>query len=53
MGPFSITSLNPFSQAGICSEGIDPPKILLTNSKTNIIGIDGFGLKISGIKKLK
>ena len=27
--------------------------ILLTNSKTNIIGIDGFGLIISGIKKLK
>ena len=27
--------------------------ILLTNSKTNIIGIDGFGLKICGVRKLK
>tara|TARA_B100000989_G_scaffold239024_1_gene185901 strand:+ start:271 stop:1347 length:1077 start_codon:yes stop_codon:yes gene_type:complete len=26
---------------------------LITNSKTNIIGIDGFGLKIQGVKKLK
>ena len=26
---------------------------LLTNSKTNLIGIDGFGLKIQGVKKLK
>ncbi len=25
---------------------------LITNSKTNIIGIDGFGLKIQGVKKL-
>ena len=31
--PVSIRSFTPFSMAGIYSFGIDPPTVLLTNSK--------------------